>query len=178
MDPIRYTLSFPAPHTHYVHVRADTLVDSPILVGNPEVYEFSVDGTPHLLANVGDTGFFDAERAVNDLQAIARAHKEFWGSFPYDASPARISARSGDRRSKAPTSSITGMRSMCSDYSSGRSLSRQTADQRHGSAQPRRWMADVCSWLRSSGTRPLSEPASMSTTSSSRLTVCVFARIV
>ena len=62
----------------------DTLVDSPILVGNPEVYEFSVDGTPHLLANVGDTGFFDAERAVNDLQAIVRAHKEFWGSFPYE----------------------------------------------------------------------------------------------
>jgi predicted metalloprotease with PDZ domain len=62
----------------------DTLVDSPILVGNPEVYEFSVDGTPHLLANVGDTGFFDAERAVNDLQAIARAHKQFWGSFPYE----------------------------------------------------------------------------------------------
>src|SRR4030095_16833886 len=23
MDPIRYTLSFPAPHTHYVHVRAE-----------------------------------------------------------------------------------------------------------------------------------------------------------
>jgi len=23
MDPIRYTLTFPAPHTHYVHVRAD-----------------------------------------------------------------------------------------------------------------------------------------------------------
>ena len=23
MDPIRYTLSFPAPHTHYVDVRAD-----------------------------------------------------------------------------------------------------------------------------------------------------------
>jgi predicted metalloprotease with PDZ domain len=23
MDPIRYTLSFPAPHTHYVHIRAE-----------------------------------------------------------------------------------------------------------------------------------------------------------
>src|SRR5689334_19657075 len=23
MDPIRYTLTFPAPHTHYVHVRAE-----------------------------------------------------------------------------------------------------------------------------------------------------------
>jgi predicted metalloprotease with PDZ domain len=62
----------------------DTLVDSPILVGNPELYEFSVDGTLHLLANVGDTAFFDAPRAVDDLEAIARAHKEFWGSFPYE----------------------------------------------------------------------------------------------
>ena len=23
MDPIRYTVSFPAPHTHYAHVRAE-----------------------------------------------------------------------------------------------------------------------------------------------------------
>jgi predicted metalloprotease with PDZ domain len=48
------------------------------------VYEFSVDGTPHTLANVGDTAFFDAPRAVQDLAAIARAHKAFWGSFPYE----------------------------------------------------------------------------------------------
>ncbi len=25
MDPIRYTVGFPAPHTHYAHVRADRL---------------------------------------------------------------------------------------------------------------------------------------------------------
>jgi len=61
----------------------DTLVDSPILVGNPELYAFSVDGVSHLLANVGDTSFFDAPRAVEDLEAIVRAHKEFWGSLPY-----------------------------------------------------------------------------------------------
>ena len=62
----------------------DTLVDSPILVGNPAVHEFSVDGTPHLLVNEGDTTFFDAARAVRDLEAIVRAHKEFWGTLPYD----------------------------------------------------------------------------------------------
>jgi predicted metalloprotease with PDZ domain len=71
------------PDTTYCAPDYDTLVDSPILVGNPEVYEFSVDGTPHQLANVGDTTFFDAPRAVKDLEAIVRAHKEFWGSFPY-----------------------------------------------------------------------------------------------
>ena len=71
------------PHT-YCAPDYDTLVDTPILVGNPDVHEFSVDGTPHMLANVGDTAFFDAPRAVQDLEAIARAHKEFWGSFPYE----------------------------------------------------------------------------------------------
>jgi predicted metalloprotease with PDZ domain len=71
------------PDATYCAPDYDTLVDSPILVGNPEVYEFVVDGTPHVLANAGDTTFFDAPSAVKDLEAIVRAHKEFWGSFPY-----------------------------------------------------------------------------------------------
>jgi predicted metalloprotease with PDZ domain len=71
-----------APHT-YSAPDYDTLVDSPILIGNPELYEFSVDGVPHVLANAGDTTFFDSSRMVKDLEAIVRAHKEFWGSFPY-----------------------------------------------------------------------------------------------
>ena len=62
----------------------DTMVDSPILVGNPAVHEFSVDGTPHRLVNEGDTTFFDAAQAVKDLEAIVRAHKQFWGPLPYD----------------------------------------------------------------------------------------------
>ena len=70
------------PHT-YCAPDYDTLVDSPILIGNPELYEFSVDGVPHVLANAGDATFFDSPRAVKDLEAIVRAHKEFWGSFPY-----------------------------------------------------------------------------------------------
>ena len=71
-----------APHT-YCAPDYDTLVDSPILIGNPGLYEFSVDGVPHVLANAGDTTFFDSSRVVKDLEAIVRAHKEFWGSFPY-----------------------------------------------------------------------------------------------
>ncbi len=70
------------PHT-YCAPDYDTLVDSPILIGNPDVYEFTVDDVPHVLANAGDTTFFDAPRAVKDLAAIVQAHKEFWGSFPY-----------------------------------------------------------------------------------------------
>jgi predicted metalloprotease with PDZ domain len=71
-----------APHT-YCAPDYDTLVDSPILIGNPELYEFSVDGVPHVLANAGDPTFFDSSSAVKDLEAIVRAHKEFWGLFPY-----------------------------------------------------------------------------------------------
>ncbi len=70
------------PHT-YRAPDYDTLVDSPILIGNPELHEFAVDGVPHALANAGDTTFFDAPRAVKDLEAIVRAHMEFWGSLPY-----------------------------------------------------------------------------------------------
>jgi predicted metalloprotease with PDZ domain len=71
------------PDPAYCAPDYDTLVDSPIVVGNPEVHEFLVDGTPHVLANIGDATFFDTPRAVTDLEAIARAHKEFWGSCPY-----------------------------------------------------------------------------------------------
>lgn len=70
------------PHS-YCAPDYDTLVDSPILIGNPELREFVVDGVPHALANVGDMTFFDTPRAVKDLEAIVRAHKEFWGALPY-----------------------------------------------------------------------------------------------
>jgi predicted metalloprotease with PDZ domain len=62
----------------------DTLVDSPILIGNPTVHEFTVDGIAHALASEGDVSFFDGARATHDLEAIVRAHRQFWGALPYD----------------------------------------------------------------------------------------------
>ena len=62
----------------------DTLVDSPILVGNPSVYEFTVDGKPHYFVNQNQTETFDGARAAGDLEAIVREHRRFWGSLPYD----------------------------------------------------------------------------------------------
>ena len=62
----------------------DTLVDSPILIGNPAVYEFTVNGKPHFLVNQGESGVFDGAQAAKDLEAIAREHLRMWGSFPYD----------------------------------------------------------------------------------------------
>jgi predicted metalloprotease with PDZ domain len=62
----------------------DTLVDSPIVVGNPAVYEFTVDGKRHHLVNVGEAGVFDGARAAKDVETIVRAQQRMWGSLPYD----------------------------------------------------------------------------------------------
>src|SRR5687768_12752772 len=62
----------------------DTLVDSPILLGNPAVYEFTVDGKPHYLVNEGEAGIFDGARAAKDFEALVREQQRFWGDLPYD----------------------------------------------------------------------------------------------
>ena len=62
----------------------DTLVDSPILIGNPAVYQFTVDGTPHYLVNIGEAGVFDGARAARDLETLVVEHRRMWGSLPYD----------------------------------------------------------------------------------------------
>jgi predicted metalloprotease with PDZ domain len=62
----------------------DTLVDSPILLGNPSVREFTVDGAPHYLVTEGGSGLFDEVRAARDLEAIVREYRRLWGSLPYD----------------------------------------------------------------------------------------------
>lgn len=69
---------------HFSAPTYDVLVDSPIVIGNPSVHDFLVDGKPHRLANEGDAGTFDGVRAARDLEAIAQAHHRFWGSVPYD----------------------------------------------------------------------------------------------
>ena len=62
----------------------DTLTDSPILVGNPAVHEFTVDDKKHYLVNEGEGGIFDGARAAKDLEAMVREHRRMWGSLPYD----------------------------------------------------------------------------------------------
>ena len=68
----------------YVAPDFDTLVDSPILAGNPTVREFTVDGKRHYLVNEGQTAEFDDARAVKDFEAIVREQRRFWGQLPYD----------------------------------------------------------------------------------------------
>ncbi|WP_165075519.1 M61 family metallopeptidase [Paludisphaera rhizosphaerae] len=69
---------------HYVAADYDTLVDSPIYAGSAAVYEFSVDGVPHVLVNEGEGGLWDGPRSAKDVEAIVRAEKAFWGVIPYD----------------------------------------------------------------------------------------------
>ena len=47
---------------HYLAPDYDTLVDSPIVTGDPVVYEFEVDGSQHFLVDIGDVGSFDGQR--------------------------------------------------------------------------------------------------------------------
>ena len=70
------------PH-HYRAPDFDTLVDSPILAGNPAVYEFTVDKVPHALVNFGEAGVWDGARSARDVERIVRAARELWGSLPY-----------------------------------------------------------------------------------------------
>jgi predicted metalloprotease with PDZ domain len=71
------------PH-HYSAADFDTLVDCPIYVGNPAIYEFQVDRVPHFLVNEAEGGLWDGPRTARDVEAIVRMHKAFWGKLPYD----------------------------------------------------------------------------------------------
>ena len=62
----------------------DTLVDSPIILGNPSQHEFTVAGKRHVVVFEGDTTFFDMARATADTQKIVEAGGEVMGGrFDY-----------------------------------------------------------------------------------------------
>jgi predicted metalloprotease with PDZ domain len=68
---------------HYRAADFDTLVDSPIVAGSPEVHEFDVDGSQHVVVNAGDFTGWDGERAVADLEKLVREHRRMWGFLPF-----------------------------------------------------------------------------------------------
>jgi predicted metalloprotease with PDZ domain len=69
---------------HYLAEDYDTLVDSPIVAGNPVVREFSVEGKTHALVDIGELGAWDGEKAARDLEKIARENHRFWGGLPFE----------------------------------------------------------------------------------------------
>jgi predicted metalloprotease with PDZ domain len=68
---------------HYLAPDYDTLVDSPILAGNPAVYRFDIDGIPHFLVNEGEAGVWDGARSAADVEKIVRQYRAMWGSLSY-----------------------------------------------------------------------------------------------
>ncbi|HEY7493439.1 MAG TPA: M61 family peptidase, partial [Candidatus Tectomicrobia bacterium] len=69
---------------HYRAADFDTLVDSPILAGNPAIYAFEVEGMPHYLVNEGEGGVWDGPRSARDVERLVQAHRHMWGTLPYD----------------------------------------------------------------------------------------------
>jgi predicted metalloprotease with PDZ domain len=68
------------------HFRAadyDTLVDSPIVAGNPAVHEFAVDGAKHYLVDIGEFGAWDGAKAAASLEKIVAETRRFWGFLPF-----------------------------------------------------------------------------------------------
>lgn len=77
----------PSPEGGRNHYRAedyDTLVDAPIVAGNPSVHEFDVEGKKHSLVDLGDLGNWDGAKAAADLEKIARENHRFWGMLPFE----------------------------------------------------------------------------------------------
>lgn len=73
----------PGAAHHYRAPDYDTLVDSPLLAGNPVIREFAVDGIPHYLVNQGEEAAWDGERAAADLRTIVELYRRMWGPLPY-----------------------------------------------------------------------------------------------
>mgnify|MGYP006266608289 CR=1 FL=1 len=61
----------------------DTLVDSPIIIGNPLTREFVIDGKRHVVLFEGDTSLIDADKAAADVQKIVNAAKGVMGLLVY-----------------------------------------------------------------------------------------------
>ena len=61
----------------------DTIVDSPIIIGNPLTREFTVDGKRHVVLFEGDTALVDADKAAVDVQKIVVAGRNVMGPLPY-----------------------------------------------------------------------------------------------
>ena len=63
----------------------DTLVDTPLLAGNPTVHAFEIGGKSHYLVNEGEAGVWDGPRSVRDTEKLVLAHWRMWGGeLPYD----------------------------------------------------------------------------------------------
>lgn len=70
------------PH-HYLAPDYDTLVDSPIVAGNPELHSLEAEGVDHLVAFFRGGSAWEGERAAADIDTLLDAQLGFWGVVPY-----------------------------------------------------------------------------------------------
>lgn len=68
----------------YTAPNFDLVVDSPIVLGNPDVAEFSVRQKKHYLVNAGDPAEWDTEKAAADVKKIVEEYAAMWRGLPYD----------------------------------------------------------------------------------------------
>jgi predicted metalloprotease with PDZ domain len=71
---------------HYRAENYDTLVDSPIAVGNLSINSFVVAGVPHYLVDIGapaDLANWNAAQATGDLRKMVEETRNFWGILPF-----------------------------------------------------------------------------------------------
>lgn len=61
----------------------DTLVDSPTILGNPQIDSFVVGGAEHQLVTIGGDGLWDNAAAAKDVEQIVSVGQKFWDSVPY-----------------------------------------------------------------------------------------------
>ncbi len=71
------------PHA-FIATSFDDLVDSPVVLGNPQVADFEVDGIAHQLVTINGDGLWDNDAAAQDVRRIVETQREFWGSLPYE----------------------------------------------------------------------------------------------
>lgn len=61
----------------------DELVDSPIVVGQPQITEFAVDGVSHRLATFGGVEPWPQQKAAAEVAKLTEEVVSFWGHTPY-----------------------------------------------------------------------------------------------
>jgi len=69
---------------HYRAADYDELVDSPIIAGKLSLHPFAVEGSRHMLVDLGDLGDWDGARGAQELEKIVRETRHFFGFLPFD----------------------------------------------------------------------------------------------
>jgi predicted metalloprotease with PDZ domain len=74
--------SMPRVRRQFVASHFDHLVDSPIVAGSPSLSEFKAGGVNHQIVHIGDTRWWDLDKAAADVATLVSRQYLFWGSFP------------------------------------------------------------------------------------------------